>query len=292
MPYTKSEVSLYYEVAGSGRPVVLVHGWPLSSRMWEYTIPDLIDAGFQCITYDRRGFGDSNRPWDGYDYDTLADDLDSLLTELDLHDVALIGFSMGGGEVARYLSTRGDARVSKAVLLSAVTPHLYQSEESPDGLEPATLESFDAAMAEDRIEFLKTFGKMFFGISAGHKVTEMLTGEERKVPSDSLMDYFLQIESFASPRATRQCAAAFGQTDFTADLQKINVPTLVIHGDSDHTVPFEATGKRAAELIEGSRLEVIEGAPHGLWYTHKREVNRLLFQFLSQHTTATSGGLS
>jgi peroxiredoxin len=176
--------------------------------------------------------------------------------------------------------------------MSSVTPYLYRSEESPDGLDADTLQSFDAAMAEDRIEFLEGFGKTFFGISTGHNVVEVLTGEERKVPSGSLMDYFLQIESFASPRATRQCAAAFGQTDFTADLGKTDVPVLIIHGDSDHSVPFEATGQRAAALIEGSRLEVIEGAPHGLWYTHNRPVNHLLFEFLSQHIPTISGGTS
>jgi non-heme chloroperoxidase len=280
MPYTNAATSLYYEVAGAGPPVVLIHGWPLSSRMWEYQVPDLVDAGFSCITYDRRGFGDSNRPWDGYDYDTLAADLDTLLTELDLRGAALVGFSMGGGEVARYLGTYGSARVSRAVLMSAVTPYLYRSDENPAGLPEDVLDSFQTGLLHDRIGFLKVFGKAFFGLSAGHKIAELVTGDDRDVPSDSLMDYFLQIQSFASPRATRECAAAFGSTDFTADLAKIDVPTLVVHGDSDKTVPFEPTGARAAAQIRGSRLEVVGGAPHGLWYTHRKVLNPMLIDFL------------
>ncbi len=279
MPYTKSDVSLYYEIAGTGRPVVLIHGWPLSSRMWEYQVPDLVAAGYSCITYDRRGFGDSNRPWDGYDYDTLTADLDNLLTELDLHDVALIGFSMGGGEVARYLGTRGSNRVSRAVLMSSVTPYLYHSTENPAGVPAEVLEGFGAAMLHDRIGFLKAFGKGFFGLPDGGSPDK--AGGPRDIPSDALMEYFLQIEAFASPSATRDCAASFGSTDFTADLGQITVPTMILHGSADQTVPFEATGKRAAELIPGGRLEIIEGGPHGIWYTHRQRVNELMIDFLA-----------
>lgn len=279
MPYTKSDVSLYYEIAGTGRPVVLIHGWPLSSRMWEYQVPDLVAAGFSCITYDRRGFGDSNRPWDGYEYDTLTADLDNLLTELDLHDVALVGFSMGGGEVARYLGTRGSNRVSRAVLMSSVTPYLYHSGDNPAGVPAGTLEGFGTALTHDRIGFLEGFGKDFFGLPEGGSPDK--AGGPRDIPSDALMDHFLQIEAFASPSATRDCATSFGSTDFTADLGQMTVPTMVLHGSADKIVPFEATGKRAAELIAGSRLEVIEGGPHGIWYTHRQQVNELLIDFLN-----------
>lgn len=276
MPYTNSEVPLYYEIAGTGRPVVLIHGWPFSSRMWEYQVIDLVDAGFQCITYDRRGFGDSSRPWDGYDYDTLSADLDGLLTELDLTDVGLVGFSMGGGEVARYLGTRGSARVSRAVLLAAVTPYLFQSDESPQGAPADVLDDLQTAMIRDRIGFLTELTVPFFDLEPGND-----SPVERDLPSESLLAYWLQIQSFASPRATRECTKAYGSTDFTEDLAKIDVPTLVIHGDDDKIVPFEATGRRAAALIAGSRLEVIEGGSHGLWYTQRAQVNRLLIDFLS-----------
>ena len=279
MPYTKSDVSLYYEIAGTGRPVVLIHGWPLSSRMWEYQVPDLVAAGFSCITYDRRGFGDSNRPWDGYEYETLTADLDNLLTELDLHDVALVGFSMGGGEVARYLGTRGSNRVSRAVLMSSVTPYLHHSSENPAGVPVETLEGFGTAMTHDRIGFLEGFGQDFFGLPDGGSPDK--AGGPRDVPSDALTGHFLQIEAFASPSATRDCAAAFGSTDFTADLGQMTVPTMILHGSADKIVPFDATGKRAAKLIAGSRLEVIEGGPHGIWYTHRQKVNELLIDFLN-----------
>ncbi len=284
MPYTNTEVPLYYEVAGTGRPVVLIHGWPFSSRMWEYQVIDLVDAGFSCITYDRRGFGDSGRPWDGYDYDTLSADLDGLLTELDLTDVGLVGFSMGGGEVARYLGTRGSDRVSRAVLLAAVTPHLYQSEESPHGAPAEVLAGLQDEMVRDRIGFLKDLSVPFFSLGSGAGTSSSAEGDDTPgadLPSESLLAHWLQIQSFASPRATRECAKAYGSTDFTADLRRIDVPTLVIHGDDDQIVPMEATGRRAAEIIPDSRFEVVAGGSHGLWYTQRAEVNRLLIDFLS-----------
>lgn len=280
MPYTNSSPSIHYEIAGSGRPVVLIHGWPLSARMWEYQIPYLVDLGYCCIAYDRRGFGDSNHPWDGYDYDTLTADLDQLMTELNLRDAALVGFSMGGGEVARYLAKHGNARVSRAVLMSAVTPYLYQSDESPKGVPASMFEEFQKGMFHDRIGFLKQFNKDFFGLSVGSAITELVSGEDRDTPSDALLDYFLQIQAFASPQATRECAKAFGSTNFTEDLKRIQVPTMIMHGDADRTVPFEATAQRAAGLIKGSRLEVVKGGSHGLWYTHRKQVNALLRDFL------------
>lgn len=277
MPFIDSTAKLYYEDAGAGQPVVLIHGWPLTGQMWEYQLPTLVDAGYRCITYDRRGFGQSERPWDGYDYDTLAADLDALMTQLDLRDAVLVGFSMGGGEVARYLATYGHDRVSKAVLMSAVTPSLSKSDANPDGVPEAVLDEFMEGLLNDRIQFLEEFGHAFFGVANTVLGVEVKKGQDVSGP---LLEHYRDLAAGASPRATRECALAFGGTDFSADLAKIDVPTMVIHGDADKTVPFEATGKRAAAMIAGSRLEVLDGAPHGLWYTHRQQVNDLLVDFL------------
>ena len=249
--------------------------------MWEYQVPDLVAAGYQVITYDRRGFGDSSRPWDGYDYDTLAADLDAVLAETNAKNATLVGFSMGGGEVARYLAKHGSERVSSAVFMSSVTPYLFQSKESPAGAPAKMMEEFQVAMLHDRVGFLKQFGKTFFGLSAGQKVLEMITDDASELPSDALLDYFLQVETFASPQATRECAKAFGTTDFTADIERIDMPVMVLHGDNDKVVPFEATGMRTAGIIKQSRIEIVNGGPHGIWYTHRKEVNGLLIDFLS-----------
>jgi len=263
-------VELYYEDLGSGNPVVLIHGWPLSSRSWEAQIPALVEAGHRVITYDRRGFGWSSQPWNGYDYDTFAADLDALLTHLDLDNVTLVGFSMGGGEVVRYLGTYGSARISKAVLAAAVPPFLYKSEDHPDGgLDDATIAGFQNAVKSDRIAFLDQFTTGFF--TAGDKVT---VSEAQRV-------YARDIASFASPKGTLDCIAAFGRTDFRDDVAKIDIPTLVIHGDSDAVVPFEVSGKRSAELIAGAKLVLIEGAPHGVNASHPTEFNTALLDFLA-----------
>src|SRR6478735_3548133 len=231
-------IELHYEDVGSGPPVVLIHGWPLSGRAWERQVPALVDAGRRVITYDRRGFGRSSQPWDGYDYDTFAADLDKLMTHLDLRDAALVGFSMGGGEVARYLGTYGSDRVSHAVFAGAVPPYLYKSDDNPDGgLDDATIEGFEAAVTGDRMAFLEDFTTTFFSANGELKVSE------------AQRQYALRIGSLASPKGTLDCIAAFGRTDFRADLAKITVPTLVIHGDADGIVPFEVSGKRSAEAI-------------------------------------------
>ena len=263
-------VELYYEDYGSGSPVVLIHGWPLSSRSWENQVPALVEAGHRVITYDRRGFGKSSQPWTGYDYDTFAADLEALLTHLDLSDATLVGFSMGGGEVARYIGRYGTARVSKAVLASAVPPFLYQSEDNPDGgLDDATIEQFEGGVRGDRIAFLDGFTTNFF--TAGDR--DDLVSEPNRV-------YHRDIAAFASPKGTLDCIAAFGRTDFRDDLAKFDVPTLIIHGDSDGIVPFEVSGKRSHEAISDSSLELIEGGPHGINATHAEQFNRALIDFL------------
>ncbi len=263
-------VELHYEDHGTGRPVVLIHGWPLSGRSWEQQVPALVDAGYRVITYDRRGFGESTQPWTGYDYDTFAEDLNRLLTELDLSDVTLVGFSMGGGEVVRYLNRHGSGRVSQAVLAAAVPPYLYKSDDNPDGgLDDATIAQFEGGVRGDRIAFLEEFTKGFF--AAGD---EVLVSEPNRL-------YHRSIAEFASPKGTLDCIAAFGRTDFRGDLSTIDVPTLVIHGDADAIVPFEVSGKRSHEIIANSRLELIEGGPHGLNATHAEQFNNALLGFLN-----------
>ena len=265
----ESPIELYYEDVGAGKPVVLIHGWPLSGRSWENQVPALVGAGFRVITYDRRGFGASSQPWNGYDYDTFAADLDALLRYKDLRDVTLVGFSMGGGEVARYIGRYGTERVSKAVFASAVTPFLLKTGDNPEGgLDEAAIAGFNAGVVGDRIAFLDQFSKGFF--SAG--------GELRV--SEAQRRYALDIAAFASPKGTLDCISAFGRTDFRADLKKITVPTLVIHGDHDAIVPFEVSGKRTAASVPGARLALIKGGPHGLLASHPKEVNAALLSFL------------
>lgn len=265
---TGEDIIISYTDYGQGRPVILIHGWPLSKEMWEYQLSNLVNAGLRVITYDRRGFGHSARPWNGYDYDTLAEDLKDLIEQLNLKDAVLVGFSMGGGEVVRYLSRYGSERVSKIVLISSVTPFLGKTADNPDGVDPAIFEEMLANIRQDRIHFLDDFGKKFFGVSLmKHPV------------SAPLLDYYRMLASVASPQATEQCAIAFGQTDFRSDMQAITVPALIIHGDADQTVPIEASGARTAAMLPGSQYIVYEGAPHGLFYTHKEKLNQDLLQF-------------
>jgi non-heme chloroperoxidase len=262
-------IELHYEDHGAGKPVVLIHGWPLSGRTWEAQVPALIEAGFRVITYDRRGFGKSSQPWSGYDYDTLAADLDGLMRHLDLRDAALVGFSMGGGEVVRYIARHGRERVSKAVLAAAIPPYLYKSGANPEGgVDDATIAGFEAAVKGDRAAFLEDFTKMFFSARGELKVSE------------AARRYAVHIGSFASPKGTLDCIAAFARTDFRADLPRIDVPTLVIHGDADAIVPFEVSGKRSAAAIPGAKLVVIKDGPHGLNSSHPAEFNAALVDFL------------
>ena len=264
-------IELHYEDYGTGKPVVLIHGWPLSGRSWENQVPALVEAGYRVITYDRRGFGASSQPWGGYDYDTFAADLNTLLEHLDLREVSLIGFSMGGGEVVRYIGTYGSDRVAKAVLASAVPPYLYKSGDNPEGaLDDDAIAGFLAGVTSDRIAFLDEFTTGFFS-----------AGGELKV-SQAQREYARDIAAFASPKGTLECITAFGRTDFRGDLEKITVPTLVIHGDSDAIVPFEASGKRSAQAIAGSELVVIEGGPHGINASHAEQFNRALLGFLAR----------
>lgn len=263
-------IELHYEDVGTGNPVVLIHGWPLSSRSWENQVPALVEAGYRVVTYDRRGFGDSSQPFDGYDYDTFAADLDALLIHLDLTEVTLVGFSMGGGEVVRYIGTYGEARIAKAVLASAVPPFLYKSADHPDGgLDDATIAGFQEAITADRLAFLDGFIELFF-----------TAGDKNDLVSKPLKNYALGIAAQASPKGTLDCVAAFGRTDFRADVAKVTVPTLVIHGDSDGVVPYDVSGKYSAALIPGATLHVVKDGPHGINVSHTQEFNAALLDFL------------
>ena len=266
----KQPVELHYEDYGAGKPVVLIHGWPLSGRSWEAQLPALIGAGYRVIAYDRRGFGASSQPWSGYDYDTFAADLHGLMTHLDLKDATLVGFSMGGGEVARYIGTYGTERVAKAVFAGAVPPYLYKTEGNPDGaLDDATIKQFQEGVKSDRMAFLDGFTTGFF--SVGGKL--MVSEPQRQYARD--------IAAFASPKGTLDCIGAFAYTDFRADLAKIKLPTLVIHGDSDAIVPFEVSGARTHKAIPGSVLKLVKGAPHGFNLSHAAEFNQMLLEFLA-----------
>ncbi|HVF80630.1 MAG TPA: alpha/beta hydrolase [Flavisolibacter sp.] len=263
------EVNLSYKDYGKGRPVVLIHGWPVSKDMWEYQIDDLVNAGLRVIKYDRRGFGKSDKPWDGYDYDTFTDDLHAILEKLDLEDAVLVGFSMGGGEAVRYVNRYGTTgRVSKIVLVSAVVPFLGQANDNPDGVPQAVFAEIIEALKEDRIAFLDTFGEQFFGVSMiKHPV------------SKPYLQYFRGLAEVALPRATQQCALAFANTDFRADVAAVNVPTLIIHGDADKTVPIEASSDRTAKMIPNAIYKIYNGAPHGLFYTDRKKLNQDIIDF-------------
>ncbi len=277
MPYVgvgqenSAPIELYYEDHGTGRPVILIHGWPLSGRSWEKQVPALLKAGYRVITYDRRGFGDSSKPASGYDYDTLAADLHQLITHLDLTDLSLVGFSMGGGEVARYLGKHGSSRVRQAVYISAIPPFLLKTANNPDGVEGPVFEGLMQALGKDRLAFLKAFFTDFYNV-------DKLGG---KLVSDELLHHSWNIAALASPIATLDCVSAWLE-DFRSDLAGSGIPTLVIHGDKDRIVPMQASGKRTHESVKGSDLVVVEDGPHGLTWTHSEIVNRALLEFLGK----------
>ncbi len=275
MPFIKAGTSdkpvhLHYTDLGTGpHTVVLIHGWPADHRMWEYQLNELPKHGLRVVAYTRRGFGLSDQPWDGYDYDTFAADLKAVLDELNLNDVTLVGFSMGGGEVARYMARYGGARVKKVALVSAVTPYLVKTDDNPDGAPKSTFDDMVEKINADRFDFLATFGKQFYGVG--------LTSHPVSQPT---LDWMQAMTSAASPRATEQCARAFSETDFRQDLHSLqNVPTLIIHGSSDATVPPEVSGDRTAKMLPNAQYVVYEGAPHGLFITEKDRLNKDLFVF-------------
>lgn len=268
---TRDGNSLFTLDWGTGEPLVLVHGWPLSSAMWEYQMTVLPHLGIRCVAYDRRGFGRSSQPWEGYNYDTFSDDLADVLDALDLQDVTLAGFSMGGGEVARYMSRHGGKRIKRIALLGAVTPFLLQTPDNPDGAPRSVFDGMIEGLSNDRPGFLSEFVKGFYGVG-------MLTSPV----SNSFVSAFVEEAMQASPKGTLDCVRAFSETDFRGDLPGIKVPTLILHGDADATVPIDLTAKQAAKLIPGAELKVYSGAPHGFTYTHRDAVNADLAAFMGK----------
>ncbi|MBO0933481.1 alpha/beta fold hydrolase [Fibrella aquatilis] len=275
-----NEIKLHYQDLGTGNPVVLIHGWPLSGSMWDYQLAELPKHNMRVIAYDRRGFGQSSKPWDGYDYNTLASDLKALLDELNLNNVTLVGFSMGGGEIARYMSKYGGARVARVAFISAVTPFLLKTDDNPDGVDQSVFDDMLENMQKDRADFLQTFGKQFYGVNlVSHPVSQA------HLDGDFARAYM------ASHKATLDCAKAFSTTDFRHDLTQINVPTLIIHGDDDKTVPIESSGELTANLLPTATYIVYEGAPHGLYITEKDRLTTDIVAFVQQseaHQTRTS----
>ena len=267
---TKDGTQIYYKDWGSGQPVVFSHGWPLSSDSWESQMFFLASKGYRCIAHDRRGHGRSSQPWNGNEMDTYADDLATLMEKLDLKNAMLVGFSAGGGEVARYVGRHGTKRVAKAVLVSSVPPLMLKTPANPGGLPIKVFDGIRAASVANRSQFYKDLaGGPFFGFNRpGAKV------------SQGLIDWFWMQGMTAGHKNTYDCIKAFSETDFTEDLKKFDVPTLVIHGDDDQVVPIDAAGRASAKLVKNAKLTVYPGAPHGLTDTHKDKLNADLLAFL------------
>jgi len=268
---TRDGTQLYVKDWGpkTGRPVIMMHGWPLTSDTWDDFAVVAADAGFRAISYDRRGFGRSEQPWDGYEYDTLADDLADVIEATGAYDAALFGFSMGGGEVARYMSRHGGKGVSKAALIASVVPYMAQTPDNPDGVPQSVFDEMTAGMKEDRAHFFHGFLKSFYGVG-------VFTGSV----SEAVLDWSFQQTMMAGLRPTLACAKAFSSTDFRPDLPSFKVPTLIIHGTGDQTVPIETSGRAAAAAIPGATLIEYEGAPHGLFASNKQQLTDDLMAFL------------
>jgi non-heme chloroperoxidase len=272
MPFatTRDRLNLHVKDMGSGRPVVLIHGWPLTGDMWEYQTLALLEAGYRVITYDRRGFGQSSHPAGPYDYDTFADDLDSVLYAAHVDDAALVGFSMGGGEIARYLSRYGPARVAKVALVASVVPYMLKDDSNPNGIDGDMLDGIKASIRKDRFAFLQHFAKIFYGV--GHVTSPV---------SSALLDWTFQLAVMASPKATIDCVDAFGRTDFRPDLAAFTMPTLIIHGTADQTVPIDISSRAAAKGIPHADFLEYEGEPHGLFATAADRLTSDLLNFLA-----------
>jgi non-heme chloroperoxidase len=266
-----SSIDLYYEDHGRGAPIVLIHGFLLSGNSWEKQVPALLNAGHRVITYDRRGFGGSSRPAFGYDYDSFAEDLNMLMEELDLRHTALVGFSTGTGEVARYLSSFGSERVSKAVLLAPVPPFFLKTPDNPAGVDRSFFDGIKKSIIVDRPAYIRKFLDDFFNV-------DVLGGER---VSEQAWQMSFNIAVAASAKGTLDCVDAW-LTDFRADLPRIDVPTLVVQGNEDRILPIDATGRRLAGMLPDARFVEIEGGPHNILWTHAQEVNRVLVAFVEE----------
>lgn len=275
MPYitvgqeNSGNIDIYYEDLGSGQPIVLIHGFPLNGHSWEKQVAALLKAGHRVITYDRRGFGNSSQPSFGYDYETFTDDLNALMTKLDLHNTVLVGFSMGTGEVTRYLSKYGSDRVSKIVLMAPIPPFLLKTAENPEGVDRSVFDGIEQAIVADRPSYLSSFLEQFYNV-------DVLGGG--RITNDAIRLSW-QVAAGASAIATLDCVSSW-LTDFRDDLPHINVPTLIVQGDADRILPHESTGDRLPKLIKDSKLVVIPGGPHAINWTHSEQVNSALLDFL------------
>jgi non-heme chloroperoxidase len=268
-----ANIELYYEDHGKGMPIILVHGYPLNGASWEKQVPVLLSTGHRVITYDRRGFGKSSQPTTGYNYDTFAEDLHRLITHLELREFALVGFSMGGGEVARYIGKYGSKGVSKAVIISGVPPYLLKTQDNSEGVDGSVFEGIEKAVTADRYAFFTEFFKNFYN-------TDVLLN---KRVSEQAVQASWNVAAFSSATATLACVPTWYE-DFRKDVAKIDVPTLVMHGDADRILPIGATGLRTAKLIKGARLFVVKDGPHCIIWTHADQVNPELVAFLGQAT--------
>ena len=283
MPYisvgveNSASIDLYYEDHGAGQPVVLIHGFPFSGTAWEKQVAALVDAGYRAITYDRRGFGKSSQPTEGYDYDTFAADLDQIMTTLDLRNVTLVGHSMGTGEVTRYLGAYGSERVNRAVVVSPIPPFLLKTADNPEGVEQSIFDGFMQAIQKDRYAFQTQFLQNFFNL-------DVTLG---KLVSDEAVRANWNLAVSASAWATLACVPTW-LTDFRDDLPRIDVPLLIIQGDADRVLPFPVTGQRMNAAVGGSRLVVLKDAPHGIPWTHADDINRELLNFIKEQVPVTA----
>ncbi|MEO8711633.1 MAG: alpha/beta hydrolase [Parafilimonas sp.] len=281
MSYCKSEtgretLQLFYEDLGNDNPIIFIGGWPLTHQMWEYQLTPLRELGFRCIAYDRRGFGKSDQSLNSYDYDVLAEDLKNLIDELNVDNVTLVGFSMGGGEVVRYCSKYNCEKVSKIILVSSVVPYMLKTDDNPEGVPVEQIREFDQQIRNDRADFLESFGKHFYGVGfLSHPV------------SSGILSWTNSLAFTASQKAMLGCMESFSKTDFRNELSSIKIPALIIHGDSDHIVPVKATSEQAGAMIAGSIYKVYPGAPHGLFYTHRDVLNRDIVSFITSGNVNT-----
>ena len=266
---TKDGTKLYVKDWGQGRPVILIHGWPLTADSWEKQALALAEAGYRVISYDRRGFGRSEQPFSGYDYDTMADDLGDIIYKLGLRDASVFGFSMGGGEVARYIGRHGTNTLRQAGLISSVAPFMAKTDDNPDGVPNEVFEDMKKGVRDDRAAFMGDFLEDFYG-----------EGTEAGGVSDAVLDWTWSMAMMGSIKATIDCIDAFGKTDFRPDMAKFDIPTLIVHGTGDKTVPIEPSGRQAAKMIKNSTLKEYDGAPHGLTATHADQLTKDMLEFL------------